>query len=270
MTVDKRRLGRNFGRQASRYDQYSQVQRYMADQLLGYLQNMPRLWSRILEIGCGTGYLTRLLRQAFPKAHLTALDLATAAVQECKRHLGNDDRVTLLVADGEQPLGGKFDLIISNSVFQWFNQPAQSCQSYREHLHPGGWLIFATLGPETFQELAVSLDRAARQLSVAAGGTPCTQSIPAAGFAARDEWQQFLLQAGFKRVAVHRQRLVVSFPGVMEFLKAIQGMGATRPQPGPLSRKLLNLMMSGYEAAYRVNGTIPVTYELLWGLACNE
>ncbi|MFP3866646.1 MAG: malonyl-ACP O-methyltransferase BioC [Desulfobacteraceae bacterium] len=270
MTVDKRRLGRNFGRQASRYDQYAQVQRYMAEQLVEYLQVMQRPRYRILEIGCGTGYLTHLLRRAFPEAHLTAVDLSAAAVQACRRHLGDDPRIDWLVGDGEQPFRGRFDLITSNSVFQWYNQPAQSCRSYQEHLNPGGWLMFSSLGPETFQELAISLDQAAQQLSSGEGEAPSPRSIPASGFVDKDEWQQFLLQAGFEQVAVHRQRLVVSFPGVMEFLKAIQGMGATSPRPAPLSRRLLNRIISCYETAYRVNGTIPVTYELLWARAVKD
>ncbi|OPX20233.1 MAG: hypothetical protein BZ151_04975 [Desulfobacca sp. 4484_104] len=267
MKVDKNRLGHNFGRQAFRYDQYAQVQRYMAEQLVGYLQVLERPPARILEIGCGTGYLTGLLRQTFPDAHLTALDLAPAALAQARRRLGHDPWIDWLVADGEQPLRGRFDLITSNSVFQWFNQPAESCRRYREHLHPGGGLIFATLGPATFQELALSLERAAQQLSLNGGGAISPPPIPAQGFAGSAAWQQFLVQAGFVGVKVHRQLWMESYPGVLAFLKAIRGMGATRPCPAALSRRLLTEMIASYEAGYRVNGTIPVTYELLWALA---
>lgn len=267
MRINKRRLGRNFSRQAWRYDRYARVQRYMAERLLSYLQAVDRPWRRILEIGCGTGYLTRLLRQAFPEAHLTAIDLALPAIREARQQLGSIPRLAWVVADGEQPLRGYFDLITSNSVFQWFMQPVPTCQHYWECLNPGGWLIFATLGPDTFQELAVSLDRAARQLTPKGGGVNAIPPIPASGFAGAADWQQVLVQTGFASVSIQRQLIIEAYPTVMDFLKAIQAIGATNPSPSRISRGLLVEMMAQYESAYRVNGAIPVTYELLWARA---
>lgn len=262
MSIEKGRLGRNFGRQAVQYERHARVQRTMAAQLASRLQALTRPPARILEIGCGTGYLTRQLREIFPEARIIALDLALATIQEAKRQLGFSPRLAWLVADGEQPLRGRFDLITSNSVFQWFNQPAQTCRRYWEQLNPGGSLVFATLGPATFQELALSLERVTQKLSVS-----INPLIPARGFAGVADWQRFLFQAGFALATVEQQPVVEAYPTVMNFLKAIQGMGATRPRPAFLSRRLLTEMIAHYEAAYRVNGVIPVTYEIIWAQA---
>ena len=36
----------------------------------------------ILEIGCGTGYLTRALIELFPSAHITAVDIAPGMIMK--------------------------------------------------------------------------------------------------------------------------------------------------------------------------------------------
>ena len=88
MNSEKRRLGHNFGRQAAKYDRYAAVQRRLADELVRTLEQHPKNFDSILEIGCGTGYFTHLLRRAFPKARITALDLTPAILQAARTRLG--------------------------------------------------------------------------------------------------------------------------------------------------------------------------------------
>lgn len=39
---------------------------------------------RILELGCGTGYVTEKLSNLFPKAHITAIDFAESMIAVAK------------------------------------------------------------------------------------------------------------------------------------------------------------------------------------------
>ncbi len=39
---------------------------------------------RILELGCGTGYVTEQLSNLFPKAHITAIDFAESMIEVAK------------------------------------------------------------------------------------------------------------------------------------------------------------------------------------------
>lgn len=39
---------------------------------------------RILELGCGTGYVTEQLSNLFPKAHITAIDFAESMIAVAK------------------------------------------------------------------------------------------------------------------------------------------------------------------------------------------
>jgi hypothetical protein len=76
-----------------------------------------------------------------------------------------------------------------------------------------------------------------------------------------------LKEAGFARVRLEAQTLTAAYPSVWQFLKALQATGATSPRPRPFSPRLLQALSAAYAAAYGQNGSIPVTYEIIWAVA---
>jgi malonyl-CoA O-methyltransferase len=258
----KQGIRRNFARRAGSYDRHAGVQRFMAQGLLALLGEDVVRAGRILEIGCGTGYLTRMVRQANGAAALVALDLDQALVAAARRRLGPDPRVAWLVADGEAWEGGGFDLIISNAMFQWLTRPGAALAAYGRSLNPGGVLAFSTLGPQTFQELAAALGQAAVSLKLAA-----PPEIAARKFLEEEAWATLLKQAGFNQVHLSRELVTTTFPSVKVFLKSLQATGATNPQPRPFSPRVFKNLVAAYCANFAHNGSVPVTYEILWATA---
>jgi malonyl-CoA O-methyltransferase len=261
-TIIKQGIRRNFARRAGSYDRHACVQRLMAQGLLALAQGaLPRA-GRILEIGCGTGYFTQLLKQVSNGASVMALDLDAALVAAAARRLGASAGVAWLVADGETLSRGTFDAIVANATFQWLTRPAESLQTYLELLNPGGVLAFSTLGSGTFRELAASFKQAADALQLA--GQP---AIAAQSFLAKDDWSGLLIRAGFSRVELTRDCLTTTYPSVPVFLKSLQATGATNPQPRPFSPRLLRALVQAYREGYGEGGAIPVTYEIIWAVA---
>ena len=258
----KQGIRRNFARRARSYDRHAGMQRLMAQRLVAAVGDSLARARRILEIGCGTGYLTGLLRQANGEARLVALDLDAALVAAARRRLGPEAGVAWLVADGEAPIRGEYDLIIANATFQWFTRPGETLAALYRNLAPGGVLAFSTLGPQTFQELAEALNRAARGLNLTA-----TPPISAQGFGDRETWSDRLSRAGFRQVRLARELVTATFPSVLEFLKALQATGATNPRPCPFSPRLLHALIAAYETGYGRDGAIPVSYEMIWAVA---
>ena len=123
----KQGIRRNFARRAATYDCHAEVQRFMALELLAQTEAAVRQAACILEVGCGTGYLTSELRRINPEAHLVGMDLDAALLARARRRLGPDSRVVWVVADGEAVPGKALDLIIFNSTFQWFIHPKPPC-----------------------------------------------------------------------------------------------------------------------------------------------
>ncbi|MEJ2671361.1 MAG: methyltransferase domain-containing protein [Deltaproteobacteria bacterium] len=258
----KQGIRRNFARRVLSYDQHACMQRLMAQGLVAIARRVMGQARRILEIGCGTGYLTGLLRQANLEARLVALDLDASVVDAARRRLGLAAKVDWLVADGETPLNGEYDLIIANATFQWFTCPEATMAAYYRNLAPGGALSFSTLGPKTFRELAGALAQAAESLQLSA-----PPKIPAQDFSNCQTWSDRLYRAGFRRVQLAREMVTTTFPSVRQFLKALQATGAGNPRPSRFSPRLLTAMIAAYEAGYGKNGAIPVSYEMIWALA---
>jgi malonyl-CoA O-methyltransferase len=130
----------------------------------------------ILEIGCGTGNYTKMLRQRFPAARITAIDFSAemiamatlkmnlplpTAEESNPKKINGDGGVRLLVEDGEtffSETPGKYDLITANSTFQWFTDLEKGLAHYRALLAPGGTILFSVMGPETFSELQEAME----------------------------------------------------------------------------------------------------------------
>ncbi len=100
-------------------------------------------YSRILELACGTGRLTRLLNERFPHS-LIGVDASLAMIRE----IGSGVRVPIACADiFDLPFKpGSFDACISLRLFHHFTPAkiALALAAVRRVLSPGGVLIFNT------------------------------------------------------------------------------------------------------------------------------
>jgi malonyl-CoA O-methyltransferase len=147
----KDRIGAAFGAAAEGYETHAEVQRTAAHVVadLAALLKAPA-GARILEVGCGTGLLTREIRLRWPDADLVITDLAPAMVAQAAR----DPMLsgTFLAMDGEEPwfAGEYFDLILSSLAFQWFDDLPQALTRLHGLLRPGGSLIFSTMAERSF------------------------------------------------------------------------------------------------------------------------
>lgn len=144
-------IKRNFSRHARRYDSFSLIQDKVGGELLSLVPE--REVNSILDVGCGTGTFTQALAERFGHAQITALDLCPGMIAAARDKL-NSERIKWVCADAESVvLDQRFDLIVSNACFQWFDDLPQTVQKYRDRLNAGGILAFSAFGPSTFLEL---------------------------------------------------------------------------------------------------------------------
>jgi len=160
--------------------------------------------SSVLEIGCGTGQLTR--RLAGRGLDITAIDIGPAMVAGSRRNVA-DPKVAFQVSSFEDFQAPQaFDLIVSATAFHWV-EPDLGLAKAAHHLRPSGWLALLTTG-ERYDE---PLRSALRQLWVKynpsqakwAPGAPWAESL-------RDT-QLF----GAVVETTHEQRLELPVPTVL-------------------------------------------------------
>lgn len=200
----------NFAAAARAYDRHASVQRASAADLLEF--TLPGRPDCIFEPGCGTGIYTALLLDAFPEARLHCVDIAEDMLEVARGKCG--DRAEFDCADAEEVRGGRYDLISSNAVFQWFTDLEGTLRRYRAILRPGGRITFSFYGPGTYREL----DRALRSAS---GGE---MRVAAADFAGADRIRR-ILAANFSRRSVEETEYVRSFDSLRGLLRAIKYTG---------------------------------------------
>ena len=123
---------------------------------------------RILEIGCGTGFLTLALRRRIAPGPMIASDIAPAMALRARDRLRGEADLSVLVMDGERPcLAPGFDLVCSSLAAQWFEDLPGALVRLAGLLAPGGLLAVTTLAEGTFREW-----RAAHEALGLAAATP--------------------------------------------------------------------------------------------------
>jgi len=157
--MNKSNIAHNFSRYAHLYDKYAGVQNQAAFELAASLKNNN--FSKILELGCGTGNYTLMLRNSFRGARIRALDISEEMINVAQNKLKNKD-VEFIVADAEKIIPDmidpiNFDLITSNACFQWLTDPGKTLRGYAKLLCRGGSVDFSIFGPRTFCELNTAL-----------------------------------------------------------------------------------------------------------------
>ncbi|RVT92825.1 methyltransferase [Sphingomonas crocodyli] len=154
------RIARAFGA-AQDYDAAASVQRAVAAALAERITSRPLPAAPdILEIGCGTGFLTSALAPRLPDARWTVSDLAPAMLDRARARLGL--AADYRVVDGADPAAGledgaRFDLICSSLAFQWVGDLRDAIARNIALLRPGGLLAFATMAAGSFDEWRVAV-----------------------------------------------------------------------------------------------------------------
>lgn len=150
---DKQLVRTRFERGLKSYSESAAVQRHMAEKLIALLscRNPAPFYSRILEIGAGTGLLTEIIDRQLDWNERVVLDLVAGCAEY---HAGRRNTV-FLAGDAEQADWGAepFDLILSNAAFQWFADLDAFAGKLRSSLPSGGWLAFTSFGPDNLKEL---------------------------------------------------------------------------------------------------------------------
>ncbi len=218
----KSRVSQAFDRASDQYDQHALVQRQVADALNRWLVHCLQGESAEcnfdiesgLEIGCGTGFLTSLLVESFPRTQWMITDVSSAMVRSAESRFAANPNLKFQVVDGECfELSTTFDLICSNLSFQWFHNLPAALSRLMQQLNPGGWLVFATLDSDNFSQIY------ARYPFL----KPATCPTEA-------------LQAGLRVLKdassiqhVQRETIMQSFPDLREFLASLKRIGAGTP-----------------------------------------
>ncbi|ANH83684.1 hypothetical protein A8C56_03625 [Niabella ginsenosidivorans] len=92
----------------------------------------------IIDIGCGPGNSTQILRQRWPGSKITGLDHSVAMIEKAEQDYPNQEWIQ---ADaGKDPIPGQYDIVFSNAAIQWIPHHADLLAKLKGLLNSGGAL----------------------------------------------------------------------------------------------------------------------------------
>ncbi len=150
-----REIQRRFDRAAEHFDDADFVHAVTRKGLLARLEPLIIDARRILDLGSATGSTGRLLGKRFRRAHVVSLDASRRMAARALAGRSWLSKASAVQADaGRLPFADDaFDLVVANQLLPWLPDPRTAFSEIARVLRRGGVFAFATLGPDSLQEL---------------------------------------------------------------------------------------------------------------------
>jgi len=90
-------------------------------------------FARILDVGCGSGMSTLVLRRQFPNAYIVGADLSKQMLEKAKELKIEAEWIQRDCGESLRDFG-KFDLIFSNAFLQWLSDQEKFIEGIRDNM----------------------------------------------------------------------------------------------------------------------------------------
>lgn len=256
MPLEYHAILNSFNTAAEHYEQNAVLQKEVLSRLLERLIDEKKLDEsfkplHILDLGCGTGWAIPELLKQFDQVEIFALDFSKNML---KQVIENNQVHTILNDVHDLPFDdNSVDVVFSNMLIHWCNEKDVFSESMRV-LKPGGLLIMSALGETSLVELKqawLSVDKQAH-----------VHDFPALHDLGDD-----LLKIGFEEVVVNAEIITLTYKDVVALMKDIKASGGQNAnesrKKGLMSRNQLKQLSDAYDA-FREDGKIPASYEVVY------
>jgi malonyl-CoA O-methyltransferase len=226
---------------------------------LDRLDGVPLAPHRVLDAGSGPGLGASALAKRFPDAEIVALDVAPPMLRAAARRANGPHPFARVCADMQSlPFpDAAFGLVYSNLCLQWCDDPGLAIAELARVLRPGGLLLFTTFGPGTLFEL--------RAAFAEADATPHVSR-----FVDMHDIGDALLTTGFRDPVLERDDFTLTYADALTLMRELRAIGATnadtKRQRTLTGKAHLRRVVDAYEA-FRVDGVLPATYEVVYAQA---
>jgi trans-aconitate 2-methyltransferase len=171
----------------------------------------------VLDAGCGTGRVTRMLLERLPRGHVVAVDAAPSMVEHTREALGS--RATVLQSDLlDLELEEPVDAVFSNAVFHWVPDHGLLFRRLYAALRPGGRLSVQCGGKGNIERFHRLADRVAEEPPFA---DHLAGWVGPWNFASAEETRGALEEAGFADVETWLETWPVTPPEPREYMRTV-------------------------------------------------
>ncbi|KAM4583667.1 arginine-hydroxylase NDUFAF5, mitochondrial isoform 1-T2 [Odontesthes bonariensis] len=256
---DMKKRQKNWAASLQDAHQYDYLRDEVGSRVADRVYDITRTFPLALDVGGGKSHIAEHLS----KDVVEQLFLTDISQQTLKHRRQSEIPTHCLLAD-EEFLPFKentFDLVVSSLTLHWINDLPGALKQIHQVLKPDGVFIGAMVGGETLYELRCSLQLAETERE---GGF----SPHVSPYTAVTDLGNLLGQAGFTMLTVDIDDVQVNYPGVMEVMTDLQGMGESNcawNRRSLLHRDTILAAAAIYKEMYgSEDGSVPATFEILY------
>lgn len=155
MMLNARHVRCRFERAADSFDGADFVHAATRDGLLARLEPLLVEAKIVVDLGSATGAANQRLNNRFPKARVICVDIAYSMLQKARDRKSWLSKTSFVQANaGALPFSNEsVDVVFCNLLLPWTDEPGTVFSEVARVLRKGGVFAFATLGPDSLQEL---------------------------------------------------------------------------------------------------------------------
>lgn len=254
----KRLIATRFQKALSSYEDNALAQKEAVKELIDNLLNIiPKgtIIPQVLEIGCGTGLLSRKIVEVFQIKNYTLNDLFEDAITIAKEQIEKDTTCHLICQDAETLDLPKeqYNLIVSSSAIQWFKNPPLFFDNMSKSLAKDGLLAISTYAPGTMKEFSTLTGKGLIYPKI--------------------EELKEMLSKKYDLLKMYQREIVIPFDSPYEVLKHIKHTGVsannTLEDLNFWTPSKLKSFVNQYQNEYKIEGTskVSLTYKPIFILA---
>lgn len=248
LNVSKKSVATAFNKASNTYDDAASLQKSIGYILLDQL--IPTLSpSVVLDIGCGTGYLTQALLKKYPNTQIYNIDLAEKMLHGqlySKAILADFDRLPF----ADQSV----DILIANLCAQWSPSLSATIAEWFRVLKTGGRILFSTMIENSMYELRKSWQQV-MDISLKPD------------FLTAVNVHNIFRQQKFHLQQTHQLQPTLYFDSLAAILRLFKSTGVnpelSRSHGGLMGKNKWQAIEKQYHCLQKPWG-LPVTYHILW------
>ena len=225
-----------FDKKASEYNHYSNVQENLIEWGLDTLKPSIEKNQSVLELGAGTGLLTRFLKNL--SFNYIASDESKAMLKIGKKiypELKWVQKDAWKISDCKQ-----WDWVISSSLLQWCPNPIDFFLRIRKSLNPKGSHFHLFYSHPSLVELQKCGFRSPLQ------------------WRGLTDWESYLLKSGFRSIQLSSQSKTFWYDTAIASIRTLHQVGATYNQLTPYRE--MKRILQDYQSIYQSSKGIPATW----------
>lgn len=246
--MNKQLIRSRFAKASDSYTKAAFMQARIAEKMMQLLLSVnPQKGGQLLEVGCGTGFLSRLLVQHLQPDQLILNDICLEMKTAVSDLLYGTH--TFLWGDAENlSFPNELTMIASCSAIQWFEDHFAFFEKCQHSLMNSGLLVMSTFGKENLREL--------KRLTGTTLDYPSLEVL-----------KQDIVNAGFEIMHLEEDILTFSFDTPLAVLQHLKKTGVTGISHQVWTKGKLEKYKEAYIAQYGQGVGVPLTYHPIYIIA---